>query len=427
MAVRAIGAALAILASDAAWAQNPQPNTLTPAEKAAGWILLFDGTDKNAHWRVGLSGTTNSWMVEDGALASAPNSTGNEIFTKEQFSDFELSMEWKLNLKGNSGIFYRVSGPSRSCSGSEYGILDDVNGDDRTSMGHMPGETSMPIKRTGAVYDLYPTVQNGVTGAPYVALAKPFDQWNQGTVWANGKSIEHWLNGRKVTDFQLGTPDWLQRFQFSKYYGMCPDSRDTWARHSAGFIGMQDHGGGLRVWFRNIKIRPFISGGKLTPPLVSPAGGKFVAPVRVGLDAAIIGSIVVYTLDGTDPTPDSPVYRDSLTIGSSGVVKARTYRQGFPMSDIRSATFTFDGTGAGRRRQGPGMVPDCRLVGNGLRIRNPARELLFLDVLGTDGKKMMTFEVPSGERQIDMTGWRGLHVLELRQGKWNRSLKFLMP
>src|SRR6185436_10091043 len=123
---------LACLAPCAAQTPDSLLNRLSAAEKKAGWVLLFDGATKDAHWRVGLNGTANTWIIEDQALANPATSAGSEIFTKESYSDFELSLDWKLNIKGNSGIFFRVSGGSRLCSGQEFAILDDANGDDRT-------------------------------------------------------------------------------------------------------------------------------------------------------------------------------------------------------------------------------------------------------------------------------------------------------
>ena len=378
-----------VLISTSGQAQDSTLNRLSAAEKAAGWILLFDGVDKDAHFRVGLTGTANSWIVEDQAMATAPGSPGNEIFTKEAYANFELSMEWKLNIKGNSGIFIRVSGNNRQCSGEEFAILDDVNGDDRTALGHMPGETAMPIKRTGADYDLYPTVQDGAPGAAYVDLAKPYDQWNRGTVWADGNLMEHWLNGKKVNDYTIGTPDWLERFKLSKYYGLCPGDQDTWARHPSGLIGMQDHGGGLRVWFRNIKIRPFTPGEKLVAPLIAPAGGMVNGNTRVTLEAAIIGSTLRYTLDGSDPTPASPIYQDSLILKSAATLKARTYRNGFQTSDVATALFTANGTGnrdAGDK-QPAGTAPRMRLSLQGGRVRflPPDLHSMTAAVYGLDG------------------------------------------
>ncbi|MDB5103654.1 MAG: hypothetical protein JWP91_1343 [Fibrobacteres bacterium] len=419
----------AALATFPTFAQTPDSllNRLSAAEKAAGWQSLFDGSDKDAHWRTGLNGTANTWIVEDGALANPPGSPGSELFTRESYSDFELSMEWKLSIKGNSGIFFRVSGANRQCSGSEYAILDDVNGDDRSALGHMPGETAMPIKRTASDYDLHPTVKDGRTGSPYVALAKPFDQWNRGAIWANGALIENWLNGEKVAEYTLGDSDWVQRFRFSKYYDLCPDSRDTWARHPSGLIGMQDHGGGLRVWFRNIKIRPFIPGGKLVSPLITPTGGKFDSMVKVALEAAITGSAIYYTLDGSNPGPMSPVYKDGLILMASTTLKAITIRKGFVTSDVATATFTLSGTPTHQPSEGSLPGPAFHLRGDLLRISNPGTEAFQASILGVGGERNLSFSVEPGEQEFRVAGLRGVHLLRFRMGNQLQIRKLVLP
>ncbi len=417
-------ALLVTLTSSPLFALTPDSllNKLSAAEKAAGWVLLFDGVDKNAHWRTGLDGTTNTWIIEDGTLVSPSGSNGSEIFTKQTYSNFELSMEWKLNIKGNSGIFFRVNGPKRLCSGSEYAILDDANGDDRTEMGYLPGETDMPIKRTASNYDLYPTVRDGKVGSPYVALSKPYGQWNQGRIWANGKLIENWLNGEKVVEYEIGSPDWVKRFELSKYYNQCKDNRDTWSRHPSGLIGMQDHGHGLRAWFRNIKIRPFTPGEKLVSPLISPAGGNFNTKVMVALETAITGSSIHYTLDGSVPNENSPVYQDSLAITATTTLKAVTIRKGFITSDPKTVTFT--STTAGIH---PGAhffrEPEFRLTDDRLRIANSGKTSFTVDIVGMDGKRKISYSVKPGEQEFTITGLRGVHMLQFRQGNAVQSRK----
>jgi hypothetical protein len=340
-----------------AQAPDTSINKLSAAEKKAGWILLFDGVDPKAHWRAGVNGTTLDWKVEDGALT--PSGPAVEAFTKESYGDFEWSAEWKLGLKGNSGMFFRVN-PSvgRFCSSSEYAILDDVNGDDRTEVGHMPGQTQTPIKRSGACYDMYPTTREGGVDSPYAQVSKPYDQWSRGVIWAEGGRIEHWLNDRKVVDYELFTPDWNARFSLSKYPAQCTAYPDKWMRAKTGLLGLQDHGGGLRVWFRNLKIRPFVPGEKLVAPLVTPEGGSSAAPIRVSLEAAVTGAVIRYTLDGSVPTETSPLYTGPFnvdkTVGNTATatVKAKTFRARFQPSDVATTVYVFTPTGLGSNRSG---------------------------------------------------------------------------
>jgi hypothetical protein len=335
MAVSAVlsGAAEKALAADTL-------NVLSPAEKQAGWILLFDGVDKDAHWRVGEKGTANNWKIEDGALASPD--IGNELFTRAEYADYEFSFEWKVSKGGNSGVFFRTNPDvGRFCSSSEYAILDDANGDDRTAMGHMPGQTAMPIKRTGACYDLYPTTKEGHNDSPYVAHANPFGEWNRSVIWAEGKHIEHWLNGRKVVDYSVGTPDWNARFQASKYPkdSRCVNQTAAWMGSAKGLIGLQDHGGGLLVWYRNLKLRPFAPGGKLPTPTSGQRSGN-----TVPLSVAATGALIRYTLDGSEPGESSLAYSAPIMLAKSATIRARAYRSGFQASDVASIPINVDST-----------------------------------------------------------------------------------
>jgi hypothetical protein len=322
-------AACAVLSAAASPRSADTLNILSPAEKAAGWILLFDGVDKDAHWRVGEKGSTNNWRVEDGTLAS-PN-IGNELFTRAEYADYEFTFEWKVSKGGNSGVFFRTNPDvGRFCSSSEYAILDDANGDDRTALGHMPGQTQMPIKRTGACYDLYPTTKDGWNDSPYVAVAKPFGEWNSGVIWAEGKHIEHWLNGAKVVDYTVGTPDWVARLQASKYPkdSRCANQTAAWMGSAKGLIGLQDHGGGLLVWYRNLKLRAFSPGGKLPAPSADTVGRE------VSLSVAVTGVQIRYTLDGSEPGEMSALYLEPLALSRSATVKARAFRKGFQPGDV---------------------------------------------------------------------------------------------
>ena len=104
-------------------------NTLTEKEKAEGWQLLFDGSSFD-NWKVFNGGEVKGWKVVEGVLYNSGNGRdhGGDIITKEKFSDFILTLEWKINEKSNSGIFYRVEEGLTDAiykSGPEYQLLDD--------------------------------------------------------------------------------------------------------------------------------------------------------------------------------------------------------------------------------------------------------------------------------------------------------------
>jgi len=404
-------------------------NTLTPAEIRAGWTLIFDGVDKNANLRVGETGTTNSWTISapDSAIAS-PN-TGAMLFTKQSYSNFEFSADWKLNMTGNSGMFFRVNAAvGWICSGPEYAILDDVNGADRTSLGHLPGEITLPLKRTACNYDLYSTTQNGVVGAPYVAASVPYNVWSRGVYWANGNFIEHWLNGQKVVDYEIGAGDWLQRFQLSVWYNTyCTTTalRSTWARFTTGLIGFQDHGGGLLVWFRNLKVRPFTPGEVLISPMYTPNGGNFTGTVSVVLESGITGAEIRYTLDGSNPTATSPLYTGPLTLSATTTVTARTFRPRFTMSVASAATFTLNSTPILHGDLSPMPEAGFSQFGRDLLIRNGNGQSFVVTLFTPSGKEAAAVKIGPETREMAVGGLKaGLYLVKTSRGSWAQTRKF---
>ncbi|HEV8358425.1 MAG TPA: DUF1080 domain-containing protein [Gemmatimonadales bacterium] len=225
-------AALALFLPTAARAQGdkvPQPNTLTPAEVKAGWRLLFDGSTAKG-WRAYASDSMPSgWQAVDGTLTRAAKA--GDIITTETWRNFELSVDWKIAPGGNSGIFYRAAPGSGAIyySAPEMQVLDDA--------AHPDGKD--PLTSAGADYGLYPAPRG---------VVKPAGEWNTARIVVRGNQVEHWLNGKKLLEYQLGSPDWTERVAKSKFkewpeYGKAPE----------GYIGLQDHGD--EVAFRNIKIR----------------------------------------------------------------------------------------------------------------------------------------------------------------------------
>ena len=206
------------------------PNTLTDQERLAGWRLLFDGTSA-AGWRSYQNATApiGGWQAVDGALTRVGNA--GDIITSESFKDFELQLEWKLRPRGNSGIFYRVAEGSEAMyySGPEMQVLDDN--------GHPDGQSE--LTSAGAGYGLYPAPRG---------VVKPVGEWNAVRIVVKGNHVEHWLNGRKIVEYELGSPDWLERVKNSKF-----KQWPEYGRAAEGHIGLQDHGDW--VAFRNIKIR----------------------------------------------------------------------------------------------------------------------------------------------------------------------------
>ena len=227
------------------------PNTLTDDERRAGWRPLFDGKTFDG-WR-GLgydSVPTAHWKIENGAIRKLADgqvprlpdgqpAAGGDLMTRDTYRDFELTWDWKISRAGNSGVKYNVSeeismanAPNHAALGFEYQMLDDSLHEDN----------KVPSHRTGALYDLIPPNAN-----KGMAL-KQVGDWNRSTIVFRGNHGEHWLNGQKVVDFDLGTPLMDSLMAKSKY-------RDIkgFAQKRAGHIVLQDHVD--EVFFRSIKIR----------------------------------------------------------------------------------------------------------------------------------------------------------------------------
>ena len=204
------------------------PNTLTAAERAAGWRLLFDGRTTSG-WR-GFRQTSmpSGWDVVDGALTRVGG--GGDIITVDQFGDFELRLEWRIAPAGNSGIMYRVSeaGEATYFTGPEMQVLD--NG------GHPDGRS--PLSSAGACYGMY---------APSSDATRPVGSWNEVRIVAIGPRIEHWLNGTRMVEYEIGSSDWLMRLQSSPFRDLA-----GYGRAPRGHIALQDHGD--RVAFRSISL-----------------------------------------------------------------------------------------------------------------------------------------------------------------------------
>ncbi len=415
-------------------AENPV-NQLSEAEKKAGWILLFDGTNKTAEWKVGESGdaSSNDWEIDEGAMKS-PNKQYSEsmLFTKRTFDNFEWKADWKLNKGGNSGLFIRVPvKPGWFCGSYEFAIQDDSSGGDRNDMSSNPGEAGIPIKRTGAVYDIVPTSSEGKpipAGGKWMENAKPFDQWNSGVIFANGNFVEHWLNGQKLVDFEIGSKDYQERYTRSKFARSCEDS--IYAKAKTGFLGVQDHGKGLITWIRNLKIRPFTPGEKLNSPLITPNGGSFSGVTKVVLDAAITGATLHYTKDGSDPDESSPKYSDTLVLNASVTLKTRTFRPKFQPSTISSATFSINGVAMGA--SGGEAPTHSRLqisqLKNCLRLESQVGTNVAGELVSLAGRTVLSFTIQNQITDIDVSKLEsGVYLLRLGPHKSPISKRIFLP
>lgn len=246
-----------------------QPNSLTSAEAAAGWKLLFDGRTMQGWADVSkLTPPGDSWIIEDGCLkAKGHPKLREDLFTKEEFENFELRFEWKISLKGNSGLKYRVQDrffiderrlpefgkfenlanaavrkrdtPRAKATqeyvvGFEYQVID--------SSGHKDAQRGA-YYQAGALYGMLPAKQ---------AAEKPVGEFNEARVVVRGNRVEHWLNGVKVVDGALDDESAKSKTaarwtaESSIYKSLAQPAK-------RGAITLQNHGD--EAWFRNIKIR----------------------------------------------------------------------------------------------------------------------------------------------------------------------------
>ena len=210
-------------------------NTLTPSEIKTGWKLLFDGKSLKG-WRSYQNQVTNSWTVNNGVMYCKGSETDKsdkraDMITEKEYENFDLSIDWKISPQGNSGILYMVTEefPRSYQSGPEYQIIDDL---------HFPQKLE-DWQKTGANYAMDPAP----TAAP-----NPVGQWNTTRIVVNNGHVQHWLNGKKLLDFQMWTDEWKKKKMEGKWkdapgYGMS----------KKGHIGLQDHGS--EAWFKNLKIK----------------------------------------------------------------------------------------------------------------------------------------------------------------------------
>jgi hypothetical protein len=170
------------------------------------------------------------WTVKNGVLSKKVST--NDIITKDEFQNFELAFDWKVEKGGNAGVFYRGSeeGEKIYFTGPEYQLLDDARHEDGKSR----------LTAAGADYALYPSP---------AGIVKPAEHWNSSRIVVNGKHVEHWLNGKKVVEYELGSADWEAKLKASKFA-----TAPKYGRVARGHIGIQgDHEGPLAI--RNVKIR----------------------------------------------------------------------------------------------------------------------------------------------------------------------------
>jgi len=217
-------------------AEPPASNTLTEAEKAAGWQLLFDGQSFNGWHNFKKAGVRPGWQIKDGTLVCVDPHNAGDIVTSNQFAWFELQLDYNISEAGNSGIMFHVTDAGNAvwATGPEFQLEDNVKAVDHI--------------RCGWLYALYQPPLDPATGK-ILDATKPVGEWNHIRLLVTREKCEHEINGVKYFEYVLGGDDFNARVAKSKF-GKMP----FFAKSDSGFIALQgDHGS---VAFRNIKILP---------------------------------------------------------------------------------------------------------------------------------------------------------------------------
>jgi hypothetical protein len=198
--------------------------------KSSGWTDLVEASSAK-HWRGWEAAELpKGWSVHDGVISK--EGEVDDLISRDEYANFELELEWKLGKGGNSGIFYHGKREYDHIywSAPEYQLLDDANAPDGRNR----------LTSAAAAYALY--------AAP-AGIVKPADEWNTTRIVVDGAHVEHWLNGKKVVEYELWSPDWKAKVAASKFVKY-PD----YGLAKKGLIGIQgDHNGALAL--RHIRIR----------------------------------------------------------------------------------------------------------------------------------------------------------------------------
>jgi hypothetical protein len=203
------------------------------------WDVLFDG--KSVEKLRGYQRQdfpSECWSVENGLLKTIPNVKNTDLLTKEEYKNFELQLDWKASVGGNGGIFYNIKEDAKQEAGNgnspnwltnfEMQLLDDIGFNDKE-----------PKRSAGSLYDLI---------TPQGKVLKPVGEFNTSRLIVKNKHAEHWLNGQKVVEYTIDSPELNALIQASKFKDI-----PGFAQYSEGHIMFQHHG--QEMWYKNIRIR----------------------------------------------------------------------------------------------------------------------------------------------------------------------------
>ena len=208
-------------------------NQLTAKEKRKGWILLFNGVDSEGWTTTNNKAVPAGWIVKEGTLNIIKGGKGGDIMTVNEYSDFDLSIDYKIEPACNSGVKYFFTKYEKGGNlGMEFQILDNELADDNKLENHL----------SGSFYDV-------LTPAIPKPTINPPGEWNTLRIVSKGKNVTHWLNGVKILSFTRGSKEFTDAVSKSKFSKTFP----AFGTIDKGHIMLQEHGGVAS--FKNIKIK----------------------------------------------------------------------------------------------------------------------------------------------------------------------------
>ena len=231
--IRRIASSSMLFGAVAAVTMSACYGTMGGTSSQDGWKPLFDGKTTNGWHNYKKTTVGPGWLIANGILSRTADTTvaAGDILTNDKYRNFDLALDWRISEGGNSGIMYRATEDNDYIwqSGPEMQILDDAR--------HSDGK--LTITSAGSAFAIYPAPRG---------VVHPANEWNSARIVIRGNHVEHWLNGTKLFEYELGSADWMAKVAASKFksmpnYGKSPD----------GYIGLQDHGD--KVEFRNIRIK----------------------------------------------------------------------------------------------------------------------------------------------------------------------------
>ena len=193
-------------------------------EKQQGFKLLFDGTNLD-QW----VGNKAGYLLQDGAIVVNPKSTGGgNLYTKDEYADFEYRFEFQLTPGANNGLGIRTPLEGDAAYvGMELQILDN----DAEIYKNLK-----PYQYHGSIYGVMPARRG---------YLRPIGEWNEEVVVVKGTRVKVILNGETITD--ADTKD-------ASINGTMDHNEHPGLKRTSGHIGFLGHGDVVR--FRNIRVLP---------------------------------------------------------------------------------------------------------------------------------------------------------------------------